>query len=183
MDLENKTNFMITLETKGNEIITKPNLKQKRARLTDLQFADRLTAGSHNAAHRIKYWGRMGAYGGGICGLFCGSAFVFVSRGGPLLTTAPLVAWILLGLAGAMVGGGLAAFGAGIHNLGIAHDRILRSEAAFSLVEFAITANDSTQPAILARNLIKRSTAKALEEDPALRASRNIKRWEHGLRP
>ena len=160
---KNKTNFMTKLEIKGDTIIAKNELKRKWA---TLQFVDKLMAGGYNAANRIKFWGRMGALGGGIVGLFFGSAFVFIPSDGPRLVAGPLAAWICLGLAGAMAFGGLSALGAGIYNLGIARDSILQSGTAFTSGKFAVITNDSTEKSILARNIINRSTAKILGEDP-----------------
>jgi hypothetical protein len=177
---KNKTNFMTKLEIKGDTIIAKNELKRKWA---TLQFVDKLMAGSYNAANRIKFWGRMGALGGGIVGLFFGSAFVFIPSDGPRLVAGPLAAWICLGLAGAMAFGGLSALGAGIYNLGIARDSILQSGTAFTSGKFAVITNDSTEKSILARNIINRSTAKILGEDPDACISTNIERWEHSLLP
>ena len=153
---------MNTLEIKGDRIITNRRLKPKLAMLMGLQIADMLMAGNFNAGRRIRYWGRMGAFWGAILGLGFGSSFVFVPRDGPLLMTGPLVAWALLALAGAMVLGGLGALGAGIYNLGIAHDSILESETAFNPGMFAVAANDSAGQTILARNAVTRSPAGAL---------------------
>jgi hypothetical protein len=114
----------------------------------------------------------MGAVWGGILGLFFGSAFAFIPRTGPLLMTGPIVSWIFLGLAGAMVVGGLGALGAGIYNLGTSHDSILQSETAFNSGKFAFAVSDSTEQAIFARNIIKHSTAKVLGEDPIVCTSR-----------
>ena len=93
--------------------------------VTDLEFANNLMTRSQHAGNRIKYWGKIGAFGGGILGLFFGSMFIFIPLDGPLLVTVWLASWILFGLAGAMVVGGLSAVGAGIYNLGVSHNSIL----------------------------------------------------------
>ena len=104
--------------------------------------------------------------GGGIAELFFGSAFAFIPHDGQLLTTGLMVAWLFLGLAGAIVVGGLSATGAGIYNLVTARDSILRSETAFNSDKFAATANDF-----------------AGKSPAAQCASTNIERWEHSLLP
>jgi len=115
------------IETKRDTTKAQYRLQQKWANLTNLHHATHLPAGSHNAENRIKYWGRTGAYWGGILGLLSGPMLVFVPHGGPLLITGPLACCLFLGMAGAMVVGGLSAFEAGIYNLGMAHDSILLS--------------------------------------------------------
>src|ERR1017187_2881781 len=103
---------MTIIESNSNLIGIHRKLKHKWARLTDLEFANNLMTRSYQAGNRIKYWGRIGAFGGGIFGLFFGSMFIFIPRDEPLLVTGLLAAWSFLRLAGAMVVGGLSAVGA-----------------------------------------------------------------------
>src|SRR5271166_7072105 len=67
--------------------------------------------GYFNAGDRMKYWGKMGAFWGGIWGMLFGSAFFMIPGFGPLLVAGPLVAWIVGALEGAVVVGGLSAVG------------------------------------------------------------------------
>ena len=72
---------------------------------------DEHVVGYYNAGDRMKYWGKIGAFWGGIWGLFFGSAFFFIPGVGPLLVAGPLVGWIVGALEGAVVVGGLSARG------------------------------------------------------------------------
>jgi hypothetical protein len=148
---------MTIIESNSNSVGTNRKSKHKWAKLTCLEFANNLMTRRCRAGNRIKYWGRIGAFGGGISGLFFGSIFIFIPRDGPLLVAGWLASWILFGLAGAMIAGGLSAVGAGIYNLGISHDSILQSETAFI---------EATVPT-----------------GPSSRASTNVERWEHSLLP
>ena len=47
--------------------------------------ADKHVIGYYNAGDRMKYWGKMGAFWGGIWGMLFGSAFFWVPGGGPFL--------------------------------------------------------------------------------------------------
>jgi hypothetical protein len=49
----------------------------------------------YNVEDRMKYWGKQGAFWGGIWGMLLGSAFFSIPGIGPLLTAGPLVAWIV----------------------------------------------------------------------------------------
>ena len=171
---------MTKLEIKGDTIIAKNELKRKWA---TLQFVDKLMAGSYNAANRIKFWGRMGALGGGIVGLFFGSAFVFIPSDGPRLVAGPLAAWICLGLAGAMAFGGLSALGAGIYNLGIARDSILQSGTAFTSGKKCRNHERFDRKV----NPCPEHNQSQHCEDTGRRSrcmhQHNIERWEHSLLP
>src|SRR5271170_1820008 len=68
---------------------------------------------------RMKYWGKTGAFWGGFWGLLFGSAFFAIPGIGPVLVAGPLVAWIVGGLEGAALVGGLSAIGAGLVGIGI----------------------------------------------------------------
>src|SRR5438034_8961654 len=58
--------------------------------------------GYYNAGDRMRYWGNMGAFWGGIWGLLFGAAFFFVPGIGPVLVAGPVSAWIVAGLEGAV---------------------------------------------------------------------------------
>jgi hypothetical protein len=174
---------MTTLDIKGDKRITTRQLKQKWVKRTHFQFEDERMADSYSPGNRIRHLGRIGAFGGGVLGLFLGSACVFIPRDGLWLMTGPLVSWMLLGLAGAMVVGGLGALAAGIYNLGIAHDSILQSESAFDTSTFGVRGDSSTRQASLARGIIKQSNLQVVGGLPSSRASTNIERWEHSLLP
>ena len=79
---------------------------------------DEHVVGYYNAGDRMKYWGGLGAFWGGIWGLLFGAAFFVVPGVGPVLVAGPLVAWIVGALEGAVVVGGLSAIGAGLYSIG-----------------------------------------------------------------
>jgi uncharacterized membrane protein len=56
---------------------------------------DEQVVGYYNAGDRMKYWGKLGTFWGGIWGMLFGSAFFGVPGLGPLRVAGPLVAWIL----------------------------------------------------------------------------------------
>src|SRR5580693_8112977 len=68
---------------------------------------DENVIGYYNASDRMKYWGRAGAFWGGIWGLLFGSGFFLVPGIGPLLVAGPRVGWSVGALEGALVVGGL----------------------------------------------------------------------------
>ena len=61
---------------------------------------DEQVVGYYNAGDRMKYWGKMGAFWGGLWGLLVGAAFFWVPGVGPLLVAGPLAAWVVGALGG-----------------------------------------------------------------------------------
>jgi uncharacterized membrane protein len=91
---------------------------------------DEQVVGYYNVGDRMKRWGKMGAFWGGFWGLLFGSAFFAIPGIGPLLVAGPLVAWIVGGLEGATLVGGVSALGAGLFSIGIPKDSVLEYEVA-----------------------------------------------------
>jgi len=86
--------------------------------------------GYYNAGDRMAFWGKLGAFWGGLFGLLFGSAFFFIPGIGPLVVAGPLVTWLVGALEGAVVMGGLSALGAALYSVGIPKDSIIKYEAA-----------------------------------------------------
>lgn len=125
---------------------------------------DEHVIGYYNAGDRMKYWGKAGAFWGGIWGMLFGSAFFFVPGLGPLLVAGPLVTWILGALEGAVMVGGLSAIGAGLYGLGIPKNSILQYETALKTGKFVIIAHGTAEEAARAREIIHRTNPEALEQ-------------------
>ena len=131
--------------------------------------ADEHVVGYYNAGDRMKYWGKNGAFWGGIWGLLFGSAFFFIPGIGPFVMAGPLVAWIVGALEGAVIAGGLSAMGAALYSVGIPKDSILRYETALKTGKFVLIAHGSIKEICHAREIIHRTPAEAFEQHhPAL---------------
>jgi hypothetical protein len=125
---------------------------------------DENVVGYYNAGDRMRYWGKLGAFWGGIWGLLFGSAFFLIPGIGPLLVAGPLVSWIVGALEGAVVVGGLSAIGAGLYSLGIPKDSILRYETALRTGKFIVIAHGSSAETAQAQQIIKSTNPERLEE-------------------
>jgi uncharacterized membrane protein len=128
------------------------------------EHTDEHVVGYYNAGDRMKYWGKTGAFWGGLWGMLFGSAFFLIPGLGPLLVAGPLVAWIVGALEGAVVVGGLSAVGAGLYSLGIPKDSILRYETALKTDKFVVIAHGTAQEMSRAREIISRTNPEAMEE-------------------
>jgi hypothetical protein len=128
---------------------------------------DEHVVGYYNTGDRMKQWGKLGAFWGGIWGLLFGSAFFMVPGVGPLLVAGPLVGWIIGGLEGAVMVGGLSAIGAGLFSLGIPKDSILRYETALKSGRFVLIAHGSAEETARAREIIDHTHPETLDEHKA----------------
>lgn len=122
--------------------------------------------GYYNAGDRMMYWGKQGAFWGGIWGLLFGSAFFWVPALGPLLVAGPLVAWIVGAVEGAAMVGGVSAIGAGLISLGIPKDSIVRYETAIKSGSFVLITHGTAEDTASAKTTLRDSKPLALEHHP-----------------
>lgn len=115
---------------------------------------DEHVVGYYNAGDRMKYWGKAGAFWGGLWGLLFGSAFFAIPGIGPVLVAGPVVAWIVGALEGAAVVGGLSAVGAGLYSMGIPKDSVLQYELALKTDHFLLMVHGTAKEVAAARGII-----------------------------
>lgn len=99
--------------------------------------------GYYTTGDRMKTWGTMGAFWGGLWALMFGSAFFLIPGIGPLLVAGPLVGWIVGVLEGAVVVGGLSALGAGLYSIGIPKDSIIEYETQIKSGKYVVITHGS----------------------------------------
>ena len=103
----------------------------------------------------MKYWGKQGAFWGGIWGMLFGAAFFAIPGIGPVLVAGPLVAWIIGALEGAVVVGGLSALGAGLYSIGIPKNSVVKYELALKSDKFLLLAHGTTDEVAKARDIMQ----------------------------
>ncbi len=111
--------------------------------------------GYYNAGDRMKFWGKLGAWWGGLAGILFGSAFLLVPGVGHLFVLGPLAHWIMAGLEGAAVVGGVSALGAGLVSLGIPKNSIVQYETQLKAGKFLVVANGTNDEIVRARDLLR----------------------------
>ncbi len=116
---------------------------------------DEQVVGYYNTGDRMKYWGKMGAFWGGIWGWLFGAAFFMIPGIGPILVAGPLVAWIVAALEGAVLIGGLSALGAGLYSIGIPKDSVVKYETALKSDKFLLMAHGTADDVAKARDIIQ----------------------------
>ncbi len=116
---------------------------------------DEHVVGYYNAGDRMKYWGKVGAFWGGFWGLLFGSAVFAIPGIGPILVAGPLVAWIIAGLEGAAVVGGVSAVGAGLVSIGIPKDSVLKYELALKTDKYMLVVHGTPDEVTKAKDIIE----------------------------
>ncbi len=97
--------------------------------------------GFYNAGDRVMFWGRYGAFWGGLWGLFVGGLFMTVPVVGPIVVLGHLGAIVLGAVEGAALGGGLSALGAALFSIGIPKNSVIDYEAAIRTDSFLVMVN------------------------------------------
>ncbi len=115
--------------------------------------------GYYTTGERMKYWGKLGAFWGGLWGILFGSAFFWLPGIGTVLVAGPLVVWIVGALESAAVMGGLSALGAALYSIGIPEDRILRYETHVKNGKLLLLVHGTPEEVERARNLLDRSNS------------------------
>lgn len=119
--------------------------------------------GYYNMGDRARFWGKLGAFWGGLAGLLFGSAFLFIPVVGHVIVLGPLVSWIANGVSGAVVGGGLSALGATLYSLGIPKDSVLAYETALKADRFLLIAHGSAAEVEQARAILTTTSPERLD--------------------
>jgi uncharacterized membrane protein len=122
--------------------------------------------GYYNAGDRMKYWGSMGAFWGGLWGLLIGAAFFWVPGVGPLLVAGPVAAWIIGALEGAVVVGGLSVLGAALYSAGIPKDSILKYETAVKADKYLVVIHGTADEAGKGKDILNQTKPAEVTDHP-----------------
>jgi uncharacterized membrane protein len=134
--------------------------------------SDEQVVGYYNTGDRMKYWGKLGAFWGGVWGMLFGSAFFAIPGIGPVLVAGPLVAWIVGALEGAAVMGGLGVIGAGLCSIGIPKDSVVKYETAIKSDKFIVLAHGTVDEVARLKDIIHTTR-------PAEVALHSVERAQH----
>ena len=110
-----------------------------------------------NAGDRAKYFGKFGAFWGGLMGILFGSALFFVPVIGHVIILGPLAATIYGGLQGAVLVGGASALVGALSAIGIPRDSVLRYETALKADKFLLIVHGDAQEIKRAHELLTTS--------------------------
>jgi uncharacterized membrane protein len=157
----NNTNFVVAIyDTHEQAEKAIKELQEAGVDMKSLSIAakgthtDEHVVGYYNAGDRMKHWGKLGAFWGGFWGLLFGSGLFLIPGLGPILVAGPLVAWIVAGLEGAAVVGGVSALGAGLVSIGIPKDSVVQYEVALKTDKFLLVVHGTEDAVANAKKII-----------------------------
>jgi len=113
--------------------------------------------GYFNAGDRAKFFGKLGAFWGGLAGMLFGSALMFVPVVGHVIVLGPLAATLFGGLQGAVLVGGASALVGALMAIGIPKDSVLRYETALKADKFLLVVHGDGQEIMRAHELLTTS--------------------------
>jgi hypothetical protein len=119
--------------------------------------------GYYNMGDRVKFWGKQGAFWGGIWDMLFSSAFMVIPGIGHLVIAGPFVSALIGALEGAVVTGGLSALGAALYSIGIPEDSILRYEAAVKAEKFLLLVHGTGDELLQARAILENAGGTEVE--------------------
>ncbi|MEO8859596.1 MAG: DUF1269 domain-containing protein [Burkholderiaceae bacterium] len=115
---------------------------------------DEKVVGFYNTGDRVKFWGKRGAFWGGLWGWFFGGVFMFVPVVGHVVVLGYLATMLVSAVEGAAVVGGLSALGAALYSSGIPKDSVVAYETAIKADNFLVTAHGSAEEMARAKAIL-----------------------------
>jgi hypothetical protein len=115
---------------------------------------DEQVVGFYNTGDRVKFWGKRGAFWGGLWGWLFGGVFMFIPVVGHVVVLGYLATALIAAVEGAVVVGGLSALGAALYGSGIPKNSVLAYETAIKTDEFLVTARGPAEEMARARTIL-----------------------------
>ncbi len=113
--------------------------------------------GFYTMGDRIKAWGGMGAFWGGIWGLLIAPAVFFLPGFGLVAMAGPVVAALVAALEGAVLVGGVSAIGAALMQIGVPKDQIMKYETALKVDKYVLMVHGSIEEQDKARTVLEKT--------------------------
>ena len=113
--------------------------------------------GFYNMGDRIKFWGKNGAFWGGLWSLFFGGIFLTIPMVGPVMVLGHLAAMVIAAVEGALLFGGLSALGAALFSIGIPKDSVIAYEQAVKTDGFLVVAHGSADEMARSKAILEAS--------------------------
>lgn len=119
--------------------------------------SDEKVVGFYNIGDRIKFWGKNGAFWGGIWSLFFGGIFLTIPVIGPVMVLGHLATMVVAAVEGAILIGGLSALGAALFSIGIPKDSVIQYEETVKTDGYLVVAHGSADEMARARAVLESS--------------------------
>ena len=113
--------------------------------------------GFYNIGERVKFWGKNGAFWGGLWSLFFGGIFLTIPMIGPVMVLGHLAAIVVAAVEGAVLFGGLSALGAALFSIGIPKDSVIQYEQAVKTDGYLVVAHGSADEMAKSKAILESS--------------------------
>jgi hypothetical protein len=128
---------------------------------------DEHVIGYYNLGDKMRKWGSIGAFWGGIWGLLFGAAFFWVPGVGQVLVGGALVSLIVGALEDAVIVGGVSVVGVALMNIGVPKNKALRYETEVAAGKFVVIAHGTPQETEHAHAILVKYDADATLHTPS----------------
>ena len=135
--------------------------------------------GFYNMGDRIKFWGKNGAFWGGIWSLFFGGVFLTLPVIGPVMVLGHLAAMVVAAVEGAALVGGLSALGAALFSIGIPKDSVIQYEQAVKTDGYLIVAHGSADEMTRSKAILEFSNPARVDLHENVQSKPLAKAHEH----
>ncbi|MFY9693112.1 MAG: general stress protein [Xanthobacteraceae bacterium] len=125
--------------------------------------SDEKVIGFYNAGDRVKFWGKRGAFWGGLWGMFFGGLFLTIPVVGHVVVLGYLASMAIYGIENAVMVGGLSALGAALYGIGVPKDSVIQYETALKADSFLVMAHGAASEVARAKAIL--STVKPARLD------------------
>ena len=119
--------------------------------------------GYYTTGDRMKSWGGLGAFWGGIWGLLFGAGIFLIPGIGPVLIGGPFVAAIVGALESALVVGGVSALTAGLVGLGIPKQSAIKYEEQIKADKYVLVVHGTAEEAERAHAILGETSPVSIE--------------------
>jgi hypothetical protein len=123
--------------------------------------------GYYTTGDRMKSWGGLGAFWGGIWGLLFGAGFFLIPGIGPVVVAGPFLAALIGALESAVLVGGLSALAAGLVSLGIPKQSAIKYEAEIKADKFVLVAHGTLEELERAQAILADTSPISVEKHEA----------------
>ena len=143
-------------------LLSRSGLDVKKLSLVGKGYhSEEYPVGFYTTGDRIKSWGGVGAFWGGVWGFLLAPAVFFLPGLGLIAMAGPIVSALVGALEGAAVVGGLSALGGALTQIGIPKDQVIKYETALKADKYVLMVHGSAEDIGKARSVL--ASTKALE--------------------
>jgi hypothetical protein len=132
---------------------------------------DEKVVGFYNVGDRVKFWGKQGAFWGGLWGLFLSGLFITVPVVGYVAVLGHLATVMIAGIENAVVVGGLSALGAALFSIGVPKNSVIQYETALKADSFLLMAHGPAAEIDRAKAILAATSPSRLDVHAAGKAS------------